>query len=172
MVRSLPYLTLFGATVLLQVFLFDNLSISLYLNPLVYVAFIALLPMDTKPVLLLLAGLVLGVTMDYAMGAAGINTIATLLVAFLRPAVLGLFAGREDQREGGVPSPERLGKRAFVEYLAVLVVIHHAAFFVFEALSWTHLLQTLLRVALSSVVSVAFIWLIARIFTAKLSVRV
>ena len=48
--RTLPYLALFAAVVLLQVFLFDNLSISIYLNPLVYVAFIALLPLDTPPV--------------------------------------------------------------------------------------------------------------------------
>lgn len=38
MYRTLPYLGLFAATVLLQVFLFDNLSISVYLNPLVYIA--------------------------------------------------------------------------------------------------------------------------------------
>ena len=43
MYRTLPYLALFAATVLLQVFLFDNLSISVYLNPLVYIAFIVLL---------------------------------------------------------------------------------------------------------------------------------
>ena len=39
--RTLPYLALFAVVVLLQVFLFDNLSISIYLNPLVYVAFVA-----------------------------------------------------------------------------------------------------------------------------------
>ena len=77
--RTLPYLGLFAAAVLLQVFLFDNLSISIYLNPLVYIVFIALLPLDTLPVAVLGAGLVLGVTMDCVMGAAGINTIATLL---------------------------------------------------------------------------------------------
>ena len=49
MYRTLPYLALFAATVLLQVFLFDNLSISVYLNPLVYIAFIVLLPLDTCP---------------------------------------------------------------------------------------------------------------------------
>ena len=68
MYRTLPYLALFAATVLLQVFLFDNLSISVYLNPLVYIAFIVLLPLDTPPVVLLGAGLALGVTMDGAMG--------------------------------------------------------------------------------------------------------
>ena len=51
--RTLPYISLFVVTVLLQVFLFDNLSISIYLNPLVYVAFVALLPLDTPPVALL-----------------------------------------------------------------------------------------------------------------------
>jgi len=69
--RTLPYISLFVVTVLLQVFLFDNLSISIYLNPLVYVAFVALLPLDTPPVVLLASGLAMGVTMDFAMGAAG-----------------------------------------------------------------------------------------------------
>ena len=31
--RTLPYLALFAVVVLLQVFLFDNPSISIYLNP-------------------------------------------------------------------------------------------------------------------------------------------
>ena len=53
MYRTLPYLGLFAATVLLQVFLFDNLSISVYLNPLVYIAFLILLPFETLPVVLL-----------------------------------------------------------------------------------------------------------------------
>ena len=56
MYRTLPYLGLFAATVLLQVFLFDNLSISVYLNPLVYIAFLILLPFETLPVVLLGAG--------------------------------------------------------------------------------------------------------------------
>ena len=151
--RTLPYLGLFAAAVLLQVFLFDNLSISIYLNPLVYIVFIALLPLDTLPVVVLGAGLALGVTMDCVMGAAGINTIATLLIAFLRPTLIGMLYGRENAREGGVPSSARFGERIFVGYLVAL-------------------LHTLLRIVVSSAVSVGFIWIIARIFTAKLPMRV
>ena len=172
MYRTLPYLALFAATVLLQVFLFDNLSISVYLNPLVYIAFIVLLPLDTPPVVLLGAGLALGVTMDGAMGAAGINTIATLLVAFLRPALLSLFCDRENLREGGVPSPERLGRRVFTDYLLLLTLLHHAVFIVLETLSWSHALHTLARIAVSSAVTALFVWIIARIFTVKFPVRV
>ena len=165
--RTLPYISLFVVTVLLQVFLFDNLSISIYLNPLVYVAFV-----DTPPVVLLASGLVMGVTMDFAMGAAGVNTIATLLVAFVRPALLRTLYTRDDLREGGVPCAGRLGRRVFLNYLIVLVLLHHAVFFSLEALSWMHVVRTLVRIVVSGAVSVAFIWIIARIFTAKLPVRV
>lgn len=172
MYRTLPYLGLFAAAVLLQVFLFDNLSISVYLNPLIYIVFIALLPLDAQPVTLLGAGLVLGVTMDFAMGAAGINTIATLPVAFLRPTLAGMLCGRENAREGGIPSPSRLGSRKFFGYLLTLTLIHHTLFFVLEALSWSLLGHTLVRIIISSAVTVAFGWIITRLFTAKLPPRI
>lgn len=60
MYRTLPYVALFAVSALLQVFLFDNLAISVYLNPLIYVAFIILLPLDIPPVVLLLLGLLTG----------------------------------------------------------------------------------------------------------------
>ncbi len=172
MYRTIPYIGLFVAAVLLQVFLFDNLSISIYLNPLVYIIFIALLPLDAQPVTLLGSGLLLGMTMDFAMGAAGINTVATLPVAFFRPQLAAMICGRENVREGGIPSPGRLGTRKFFLYLSTLTLLHHAIFFLLEALSWSHLFHTVLRILLSSAVSVAFGWIIVRIFTAKLPVRV
>ena len=167
MYRTLPYLGLFAAAALLQVFLFDNLTISIYLNPLVYIVFIALLPLDTPPAAVLGAGLALGVTMDFAMGAAGINTIA-----FLRPTLAGMICGRDNVREGGIPSSARLGERKLITYLVALTLVHHAVFFSLEALSWTHALHTLLRIVVSTAVSAGFIWIIARIFTAKIPVRI
>ena len=83
MYRTLQYALLFLVAALLQIFLFNNLSLSVYLNPLVYVVFIALLPMETTPIRMLLAGLAMGLAMDWTMGAAGVNTIATVFVAFV-----------------------------------------------------------------------------------------
>lgn len=172
MYRTFPYLILFAATALLQVFFFDNLSVSIYLCPLVYIAFVALLPLDIPHAGLLGAGLVSGLTMDWAMGTAGINTIATVFIAFMRPYLLRLLCRRDEAREEGIPSAERLGKAVFLKYLIVLVLLHHAVFFAMEALSWTHLLHTLLRIAVSGAVTVGFIWLIARLFTSNVTVRV
>jgi hypothetical protein len=128
--------------------------------------------MEIAPLLLLTLGLLMGVTMDVFMGTAGINTIATLLIAFLRPTLAGMICGRDNVREGGIPSSARLGERKLITYLVALTLVHHAVFFSLEALSWTHALHTLLRIVVSTAVSAGFIWIIARIFTAKIPVRI
>ena len=110
--------------------------------------------------------------MDGTMGTDGLNVIATLPVAFLRPWIIGLFYTREDPREGGIPSAARFGKVKFIRYIAVCVLLHHSLFFSFEALSWVHAARTLLRIVVSGAASVYFIWLTARLFTLKLTVRV
>ena len=169
--KALPYILLFVVLLLVQVFLFDNLSISSLFEPLVYVAFIALLPMQTPVVAVLLCGLAMGVSMDFLMGVAGLNTIATLFVAFIRGMLLKIFCRREELRESGTPCVARLGARIFLRYLIALVVVHHAIFFLLEALSAAHLWHTLLRIAVSSAVTILFAWLIARIFTAQIEER-
>lgn len=166
------YAALLATVLLLQIFLFDNLTLSVYLNPLVYLVFLLLLPLETPPIGLLGAGLLLGLATDLAMGAAGINTIATLPVAFLRPTLLSLLCNHENLREGGVPSPARLGARLFFLYTGIAVLFHHTLFFLLEALSWSHLPHTLVRILLSSAVSLGFTWLIARVFNLKLPGRI
>lgn len=171
MYRILHYTGLFLATALLQIFLFDNLTLSVYLHPLIYVVFVALLPLETAPFVVLMAGLFAGVAMDWSSGAAGVNTIATVLLAFVRVHLLNFTAGRETVHDGGIPSEYRMGTRSFLIYLALVVGLHGAVFFLVESLSLAHLPLTLLRWALSSAVTWLFAWLIARLFTAKVSLR-
>ena len=171
MYRTVPYIVLFLILALLQIFLFDNLSISIYLCPLVYIVFTVLLPIDAPPVAVLFRALSMSVAMDWAMGAAGINTIATLPVAMLRRPLLQSVCGKEGIREGGIPSSIRLGQGGFLRYLAAMVVVHHFLFFMLESLSWAQLFHTLVRLVVSGAVTVGFIWLLARLFTTKLTVR-
>ena len=57
MYRTFPYIVLFVLTLIVQVFLLDSLAISIYFAPMIYLAFLLLLPLDTAHVKLLLAGL-------------------------------------------------------------------------------------------------------------------
>lgn len=169
MVRLLSYALLFLISMLFQTFLFDNLAISVYFSPLVYIAFIALLPMETPPIVMLLCGLLSGVTMDWTMGLEGINTAVTLFAAFSRRAVLNLACGKENVREGGVPTVWRLGNYSFLLYLVLFVSLHHLSFFLLESLSWSLLPFVLIRFVVSSAVSVCILWLASQLFVSKLS---
>ena len=162
--RILSYSLLFVVMVLLQTFFFDHLALSIYFSPLIYVAFIALLPMETAPIVMLVCGLLMGLTMDWTMGMEGINTAVTLFSAFSRRMVLTVTVGRDSVREGGIPSVWRMGNYSFLLYLAAFVSLHHLCFFLLESLSWALLPVALLRFALSSAVSVCFCWLLSQLF--------
>jgi len=169
MYRILQYSILFAVVSLLQIFLFNNLMISAFFSPLIYVAFLLLLPIETPPIVMLLLGLLSGVAMDWTMGAAGVNTAATVFVAFFRLQLLGMLLGRENVHDGGVPSALRMGDKLFFEYTVCFVALHHAIFFAMESLSLAHLWLTGLRWAVSVAASVVCCWLIARLFALKLT---
>ncbi|MEG1621873.1 MAG: rod shape-determining protein MreD [Alistipes sp.] len=169
--RIPSYLVLFAVSVLFQIFLFNNLFISVYMSPLVYITFLVLLPIETPAVVLLLAGLLMGVVMDWTMGIAGLNTAVALFSAFSRRAVLNLSCGKESVREGGIPSEQRLRGGVFLRYVIFFVVLNHATFFLLEALSFAQFGAVLLRLLISSVVTVVFIVLASRLFVSKRLLR-
>lgn len=169
--RTAPYMLLFVVLALLQIFLFNNLAISSYFSPLVYLVFLVLLPLETSGIAMLLLGLATGMVMDHTMGTAGINTFATLFVAFFRRNLITLLSNREDLRDEGIPSPERMGVQLFWSYAVAMVLLHHAIFFIMESLSWMHLGRTLLRILLSSGGTLFVLYLTERLFTPNLSTR-
>ena len=157
MYRTLEYTILFVVMALLQVFLFSRIGVSVYIHPLAYVAFIILLPMEIAPLLLLTLGLL--------MGTAGINTIATLFVAFCRPTLLNLLVGKDEVKDGGIPNVNRLGIKKFIKYASFMVLLHSTVFFIFETLSLHFFYLTLLRILLSSAVTLLLVYFCQRLFS-------
>jgi hypothetical protein len=158
---------LFVAAIVLQLFLFDSLNLGPYINPLVYVAFIVLLPMNIGRFALLVIGLAMGVSMDMFTGSAGLHTIATLAVAYARPFVLNVIVGKEYVVEGGVPSTKSIGPGKFARYASIIVYLHCILFFSLEAINWSYFYWVVLKIALSGGVTLLFVWLIALLFTVR-----
>lgn len=161
------YIIFFVVLVLLQVFLFDNINLSIYISPLVYVAFIVMLPLNINHALLLLLGLVTGVAMDFFTGMGGLNTIACLATSFLRPAVLNLTIGKEVVREGGAPLPRDLGMGRWLRYVSLLVLVHCIVFFGFEAMTLHYIVFTLLRMVCSAAVTIVLVWFTGMLYPGK-----
>lgn len=159
MQRTLGYIIYFITMVLLQAFVFNNLNLSVYIYPLVYAAFVMLLPIQTAHIAVLLLGLGAGIAMDAVSGTGGLHTIASLFTAFCRPLVLRLTIGREEAHEGGIPNADGLGTGTFLRYSSVFVFLQCFVFFSFEGLSWSYFHFTLLRIVLSSVVTIPLVYL-------------
>lgn len=171
MYRAGYYILLFAVAALLQTFFFNNLSLWACFAPMVYMAFVLMLPLNVPSIVTLMSGLAMGVAMDFAMGTAGLNTIATLAAAYMRRPVLNLVLGAEIVRDGGIPSVARMGQRPFMQYLIIMVVLHGVVFFGFEAFTTSYFWYQFLRLVVSTSASMLFVWLLMLLFTPKHSAR-
>ncbi len=133
--------------VLLQVLVLNHIQLFGWCGIYLYIIFLLTLPNTIKPIPLLLIATLYGATIDIFSGVYGMHTATTVLVAYLRPSVLKLFASQE-QMEKGDPSYKDYSM-AFYYYAGTLVLLHHLLLYMLEALTFTHIELTLLK-ALSS----------------------
>ncbi len=144
----------------LQLFLFNNIQFSGYINPYVYILFILLLPFEIPSWLLLLLSFFTGMIIDFFSGSPGMHSSSTLLIGFLRPYILRAISLRDGYEPGSDPSMLLYGFRWFMTYTLIMVIIHHTALFYLEVFRFSEFFRTGLRVILSSLFSAIFILLI------------
>jgi hypothetical protein len=156
------------AVVAMQFFVFDSLRLSIYFCPLAYIAFVVLLPMNMKPVAVLLLGFMTGVTVDFVEGAGGAHTVATLATAYTRRWMMIAVVGRETVEETpSMPSAKLLRTGKFVRYAALVAGVHCLIYFSVEALTWANYWLVLAKTAVSGTVTVGAIWACSVLFTVR-----
>ncbi len=135
---------------LIQILVLNNFQVSGYLNPFLYILFVLMLPFETPSALLMLLGLVTGLTIDMFMDTMGLHAAATVFLAFMRPKVLKLISPREGYEFGTQPTLHHLGPKWYFSYAGILVILHHFALFYLEIFRFDEFWRTFLRVILSS----------------------
>ena len=165
--RALKYLVYFIALVLVQVLILNNVQLSGYLNPYVYVLFILILPFETPGWLLLISAFLMGLFIDvFPQGIPGVGSTlgvhitATVLMAFMRPYVLNWINPRGEYELGTVPGSKDYDFGWYFLYVLILVGIHHFVLFFIEDFSLWHFFHTFLRFILSLFFTMilVFIW--------------
>jgi len=147
----------FIVVILFQVLVMDNVMINGYMIPYIYIIFILLLPFETPRWVQLLSGFALGLAMDLFTGTPGMHTAATVLIAFVRPYLLGLLAPRDGYEPETFPRIHYYGLLWFLKYTVLIVLIHHLALFYLEVFQLKYFFSTLLRVILSTILSTSTI---------------
>ncbi len=153
----LKYTGAFVLLIALQLLIFNNIEFSGYVNPLVYVMFILILPVSIPSWILLLLAFLSGYVIDIFSGTMGVHVFATVLAAFVRPRVLSLNVTSEVTDADMSPSSYKNGLRWFLVYTVIIVLVHHLSLFFIEIFSLRNFFHTLLRVLLSTAVTTFFI---------------
>lgn len=160
MIRNIPaYISSFILLVLIQVWVLNNIQLSGYINPYLYILFILILPVNTPAWIQMLLGFLLGLTVDLFGYTPGMHTAATVFLAFIRPAVLAGIAPRDGYDAGDKPHLLSMGFSWYLRYSVILVLAHHLVLFYIETFSLSEFFTTLLRVVLSSVFTLLLIWI-------------
>lgn len=155
----------FFALLLFQVLILNHIRIGLYINPYVYVLFILLLPFSTPRWFLLVAAFLTGLAIDWFAATPGLHAGATVFMAFMRPFIIKAVSGNRELDPDAGPGLRSTGKRWFVVYSFLLVLLHHAALVFLEVFSFAQLKDTLLRLFSSALFSELIILLLLFFFS-------
>ena len=153
---------------LVQIFLLDELSIAMWLRPMIFPLVVILLQMEWRTIWVLLISALVGVVMDLALGGAGLYTATLLPLAMIRRWMLYLTTRRSVEHSDQTSVLSRLSRGQLLGYTVTMLAIHHTLFFAMESLSLAHPLQLIATIIFSTLLSTVVAWPILRIFTLKI----
>ena len=145
--------------VLFQVLILNNVELSGYLNPFLYVLFILMLPFQTPNWLVLILAFAMGISVDMFSNTGGLHAAASVLMGFLRQPILKLISPREGFDVVQRPTIQQFGLGWFFSYAGILVLIHHLFLFYMETFNFSEFGTTFIRVILSSVFTLSLIFI-------------
>ncbi|RFC54141.1 rod shape-determining protein MreD [Brumimicrobium aurantiacum] len=153
--------------VLAQGLIFGQLSFGYGIHPMIYPLFILMLPFDTRPVVLMILAFIAGIGIDFFMNTFGLHASASVLIAYLRPAIFRQFAPRDGYDVLKEPIAREWGYPWFIKVSLLTIIVHHLWFFSLEYFKWSSWNDILLNTLSSSLITLIIFILIQVLFFKK-----
>lgn len=155
----------FFVLVLVQVLILNHINFLGYINPYIYILFIALFPVKNNRVILIFLSFLLGLTIDLFLDTGGIHAAACVFIAYVRPVILkfsfGTIYEHQTVKFNSVDFDSKL------IYLTLLTVLHHLVLFSLEIFSISKILLVLQKTLFSSIFTILLCITVTIIFTRK-----
>jgi rod shape-determining protein MreD len=156
----------FITLVLLQVIVFNNINFLGYINPYVYIMFIALFPVKNNRIIIIFLSFLLGLTIDLFSDTGGIHAAACVFIAYIRPIILKFSFGVIYEHQAIKFNTVEFGEK--LTYLTILTLLHHFVFFFLEIFNVSKIILILQRTIFSSIFTILLIVLVTIIFSKKM----
>lgn len=142
------------------------------ITPYIYFLFILWLPFYIKRGWVLILAFLLGISVDYYTMTPGLHAAAAILVAFLRPFIINLFAPKDaTEFSYKEPSPKAMGWNAYLLYALILAFCHNFYLLFLEWLSFGSFIHFLMKVVTTTAISMLMIVVAELIFPRNLKFR-
>ncbi|MFV0540361.1 MAG: rod shape-determining protein MreD [Aestuariibaculum sp.] len=151
--------------VLIQVLICNHINFLGYINPYIYILFIALYPIKNSRLLFIFISFLLGLSIDLFQDSGGIHAASSVLIAYIRPIALKTAFGTLYEHQTIKFNTVDISSK--IVYIAILTVIHHFVLFSLEFFSISKILFILQKTLSSSVFTILLCTLITVIFSKK-----
>lgn len=158
-VHTVRFLTL----ILVQVLLLSHINFLGYINPYLYILFVALYPVKNNRMLFIFLSFLLGLSVDMFLDSGGMHAAATLTIAFIRPAALKFSFGTVYDHQSIKFDSMEIGQR--IVYFAILTIIHHFILFSLDIFNFSKIILVLKNTLFSSIFTITLCVLISIIFS-------
>ena len=168
MFKSVAYFWMSVALLFVQIFILDEISMALWLRPMIFPLVILLLPIEWRSIWVVVVALLLGIFMDVSLGGQGLYTSTLLPLAVMRRWVLYLTTRRSVESGDQTSLLSRMPLRQVMIYVGAMLVLHHTMFFVLESLSMIRMMQLIVTILFSALLSSLLLWPIVGLFLKKI----
>ena len=151
----LKYIYLVPVYVLLQVLILNQIQLSAYINPFLYLLLIIGLPIKTKKWFLLTYAFFLGLIIDAFSSSLGFHSTACVLIAFIKPIISKITIPNNILGETDNITIQKIGNKSYITFSLLLIIIHHACIFIIEHLDFNIII--LIKIFLNSLITLILI---------------
>ena len=145
---------------IVQVMLLKNLVLFNTAFCFFYIAFVLFLPVETSTLILMLAGFILGLSIDIFYDSIGVHAGALVFISYIRNVWLNRVTPQGGYDGGDLPTLAANGLQWFLVYAIPMIFVHHFILFFLEAGGFSMFGYTLLKIVMSTFFTLSFILMI------------
>ena len=152
--------------IFLQLIFFNNINLFEFINPSIYILFFVLYRFDLNQISFLMISFLIGITLDFFSNTAGANTIASISISFIRPAIIKFSLGEVFEFNSILNKNIKKINKLF--FIFLIVFIHQFIFFMFEYFNFIMMLSILKNSILNSFFTIIILFGFINLFETRL----